>query len=110
MNKKNDSENLNFFSNSSFWSCFGYCLFSRTLQTLVNISICTIRDIPILFFELGRPWPVFLGTGIGLGMGYGNCQSDFRTPYVPPASLLVNRTNTSSQTVRYLQYEKNKEF
>jgi len=25
-----------------------------------------------------------MGIGIGLGMGYSNCQNDFRSPYVPP--------------------------
>ncbi|CAF1926763.1 unnamed protein product [Rotaria magnacalcarata] len=38
-----------------------------------------------------RPWPVFLGTGIGLGMGYSNCQNDFRSPYVHPRSFSLPR-------------------
>ena len=31
---------------------------------------------------LGRPWPVAFGTGIGLGMGYSNCQNDFQQPNI----------------------------
>ena len=26
-----------------------------------------------------KPWPVTLGAGIGLGMGYSNCQHDFNS-------------------------------
>ena len=45
------------------------------------------------FFALGRPWAVFLGTGIGLGMGYSNCQNDFRSPYVPSPSMPLTRAD-----------------
>ena len=30
----------------------------------------------------GRTWPVAFGSGVGLGMGYSNCQNDFRSPYL----------------------------
>ncbi|CAF3261033.1 unnamed protein product [Rotaria socialis] len=26
-----------------------------------------------------RPWPIIFGTGIGIGMGYSNCQNDLRS-------------------------------
>ncbi|CAF4947041.1 unnamed protein product, partial [Rotaria socialis] len=39
----------------------GYCFFGSSLQTL------------------GRPWPIIFGTGIGIGMGYSNCQNDLRS-------------------------------
>ncbi|CAG2214257.1 MINOS1 [Mytilus edulis] len=29
-----------------------------------------------------KTWPVALGTGFGLGMGYSNCQNDFQQPYL----------------------------
>ena len=29
---------------------------------------------------VGRPWPISFGAGIGIGMGYANCQHDFATP------------------------------
>uniref|UniRef100_A0A4W5MLI0 MICOS complex subunit MIC10 n=1 Tax=Hucho hucho TaxID=62062 RepID=A0A4W5MLI0_9TELE len=34
----------------------------------------------VLFFKR-RTWPVAFGSGVGLGMGYSNCQQDFRSPY-----------------------------
>jgi hypothetical protein len=41
-----------------------------------------------------------LGTGIGLGMGYGNCQNDFRSPYVHHQPSLLTRTDGHLITVR----------
>ncbi len=73
---------------------FSAVLFKR--QYFGNIRV----DI-LFFFKLGRPWPVFLGTGIGLGMGYSNCQNDFRSPYVHPQPLsLTTRTDGHLLTVR----------
>ncbi|PIK58209.1 putative MICOS complex subunit Mic10, partial [Apostichopus japonicus] len=28
-----------------------------------------------------RPWPIAFGGGVGLGMGYANCQHEFNDPY-----------------------------
>ncbi|CAF3709206.1 unnamed protein product [Adineta steineri] len=64
----------------------------------------SIRNInnTILFLEktLGRPWPVFLGTGIGIGMGYSNCQNDLRSPHVHSSSILTTRPDRHVPTVR----------
>lgn len=30
----------------------------------------------------GRTWPIWFGTGTGLGMGYSNCQHDLREPFL----------------------------
>ncbi|KAL8578307.1 MICOS complex subunit MIC10 [Nucella lapillus] len=34
----------------------------------------------VVFFRR-RPWPVAFGAGVGLGMGYANCQHDFQNPF-----------------------------
>ena len=36
----------------------------------------------LLYYCAGRPWPVAFGAGVGLGMGYANCQHDFMQPYL----------------------------
>ncbi|XP_037540297.1 MICOS complex subunit MIC10 [Nematolebias whitei] len=35
----------------------------------------------VLFFKR-RTWPISLGSGVGLGMAYANCQSDLRSHYL----------------------------
>lgn len=42
------------------------------------MQACTLK----YFSLLGRTWPVSLGSGMGLGMGYANCQHDLRSPYL----------------------------
>uniref|UniRef100_A0A8C6UW16 MICOS complex subunit MIC10 n=1 Tax=Neogobius melanostomus TaxID=47308 RepID=A0A8C6UW16_9GOBI len=32
--------------------------------------------------KLGHTWPISLGSGVGLGMAYANCQNDLRSHYV----------------------------
>ena len=31
-------------------------------------------------FAAGRPWPLAFGAGVGIGMGFSNCQHDFMYP------------------------------
>lgn len=44
------------------------------------------------FSPPGRTWPVSLGSGLGLGMGYANCQHDFRSPYLIHGRMVKVRT------------------
>ncbi|CAF0963638.1 unnamed protein product [Adineta ricciae] len=56
------------------------CVTDTIVKTASGLALGIVFSA-VLFRR--RPWPVFLGTGIGLGMGYGNCQNEFRSPYVP---------------------------
>ncbi|KAF3856348.1 hypothetical protein F7725_017071 [Dissostichus mawsoni] len=38
-----------------------------------------------------RTWPVSLGSGLGLGMGYANCQHDLRSPYLVHGSMVKDQ-------------------
>lgn len=53
------------------WPCI------EPLTHSVALVPCT-NWISLFFFSLGRPWPVALGTGFGLGYAFSNCQHDFR--------------------------------
>jgi hypothetical protein len=47
------------------------------------MSVVEPEVLPLFIFLSGRPWPVAFGTGIGLGMGYANCQNDFNHNVYP---------------------------
>lgn len=69
----------------------------------LNVCIFAVDIAIYLIFaweRIGRPWPVFFGTGIGLGMGYSNCQNDFRSPYVQAHPLPLTKTVGLLSTVR----------
>jgi len=40
---------------------------------------------------------LFLGGGVGLGMGYANCQHDFQTPYIRHGNLVQAESKVSKQ-------------
>ncbi|XP_046344030.1 MICOS complex subunit Mic10-like isoform X1 [Haliotis cracherodii] len=49
----------------------------------------------VVFFRR-RPWPVAFGAGVGLGMGYANCQNDFQRPFRLGGKLVkVHEANSS---------------
>lgn len=45
-----------------------------------NLLYLTAKLYVRVFFHAERPWPVAFGAGVGLGMGYSNCQHDFMHP------------------------------
>lgn len=50
----------------------------------------------ILSLIQGRTWPITLGSGMGLGMAYANCQTDLRLHYLVPKK--VSKTDTHIHT------------
>jgi hypothetical protein len=62
-----------------------YC-FSVVSSVKWDIMIrCTSKYIWTL---KGRGWPMVLGSGIGLGMAYSNCQNEFKKPFVPDGDII----------------------
>jgi len=64
------------------------CLTDTIVKTASGLALGIVFSA-VLFKR--RPWPVLLGTGIGLGMGYSNCQNDLRSPYVHSSSIPITR-------------------
>ncbi|XP_061544399.1 MICOS complex subunit Mic10-like isoform X2 [Phycodurus eques] len=55
------------------------CLADTTVKTVTGLGVGIVFSV--LLFKR-RTWPVSFGAGLGLGMGYSNCQNDIRSPYL----------------------------
>ncbi|XP_063409911.1 MICOS complex subunit Mic10-like [Mytilus trossulus] len=53
------------------------CIADTAIKTASGLGVGIVLSF-ILFKR--KTWPVALGTGFGLGMGYSNCQNDFQQP------------------------------
>lgn len=53
--------------------------------------------VSAVFFKV-RPWPIFLGAGIGLGIAVGNCRNDLRSMRADRHEPMVRETQTSSSS------------
>ncbi|TNM88892.1 hypothetical protein fugu_005146 [Takifugu bimaculatus] len=54
------------------------CLADTAVKTVTGLGVGIVFSI--LCFKR-RIWPVSLGSGLGLGMGYANCQHELSSPY-----------------------------
>ncbi|XP_061788529.1 MICOS complex subunit MIC10 [Nerophis lumbriciformis] len=55
------------------------CLADTAVKTATGLGAGIFFSL--IFFKR-RTWPVSFGSGLGLGMGYANCQNDFKLPYL----------------------------
>uniref|UniRef100_A0A3P8T8X2 MICOS complex subunit MIC10 n=1 Tax=Amphiprion percula TaxID=161767 RepID=A0A3P8T8X2_AMPPE len=55
------------------------CLADTAVKTVTGLGVGIVFSV--LLFKR-RTWPVAFGSGLGVGMGYTNCQNDFRLPYL----------------------------
>lgn len=72
-------------------------------RCLTNTITCTAGGIGVgllasLAFFGRKPWPITLGGGFGLGMAFGNCQSDFRNIYPKQKPLKAVSDSFTSAT------------
>ncbi|CAF0976395.1 unnamed protein product [Rotaria sp. Silwood1] len=73
------------------------CLTDSIIKTASGLTLGLVFSA--LLFKR-RPWPVFFGTGIGIGMAYSNCQNELRSPKVHSQSLPIIRPDRHVPTVR----------
>ncbi|XP_033939488.1 MICOS complex subunit Mic10-like isoform X1 [Pseudochaenichthys georgianus] len=68
------------------------CLADTAVKTVTGLGLGVLFSV--VLFKLspsGRTWPVSLGSGLGLGMGYANCQHDLRSPYLVHGSMVKDQ-------------------
>ncbi|XP_071500097.1 MICOS complex subunit Mic10-like [Diadema antillarum] len=54
------------------------CISDTLIKVAGGLGLGVVFSV---FIFKRRPWPIAFGSGIGLGMGYANCQHDFRDPF-----------------------------
>ncbi|CAF1144269.1 unnamed protein product [Rotaria sordida] len=84
------SQNHSLISENKNGEKWDRCLTDSIIKTASGLALGFVFSA-ILFKR--RPWPVFLGTGIGIGMAYSNCQNDLRLSKFYSQSLPITRPN-----------------
>ncbi|GAV03147.1 hypothetical protein RvY_13618 [Ramazzottius varieornatus] len=70
------------------------CIADSMIKFAGGVGLGTLFSL--LFFKR-RAWPAILGAGMGIGMGYSNCQHSFQNPYVShPSSSYKKKPHGSS--------------
>ncbi|XP_061730205.1 MICOS complex subunit Mic10-like [Nerophis ophidion] len=64
------------------------CLADTVVKTATGLGVGIVFSL--IFFKR-RTWPVSFGSGLGLGMGYANCQNDFKSPYLTHGHLVKDQ-------------------
>ncbi|CAF4330204.1 unnamed protein product [Rotaria sp. Silwood2] len=69
------------------------CLTDSIITTASGLALGLVFSAVLFKRKHSRPWPVFLGTGIGIGMAYSNCQNELRSPKIHSQSLPIMRSD-----------------
>ncbi|WFD23167.1 Mitochondrial inner membrane organizing system component [Malassezia equina] len=71
------------------------CLSNAIVKTGIGFSAGVVFSV---LFLRRRSWPVWLGTGFGLGAGYTDCERSFNPVSVPGVRLLQTGTREAPET------------
>lgn len=81
------------------------CLTDIVTHTAAGLGVGLLASV--VFFRR-KTWPITLGGGFGLGMAFGNCQSEFRNIY-PKQKPLTAVNDSLSENPINLAVEQNSE-
>lgn len=82
------------------------CLTNTITHTAGGLGIGLLASL--VFFRR-KTWPITLGGGFGLGMAFGNCQSEFRNIYPKQKPLTAVNDTLSQNTFTVAAVEQNNE-
>lgn len=88
---------------------FSVLLFKRKCYLLKQFFVDQLllnRRRTDVFLLPGRTWPVSFGSGLGLGMGYSNCQHDFRSPYLIHGRMVKVSTQSKMRSLEAIMTRK----
>ncbi|KAF7630934.1 MICOS complex subunit MIC10 [Meloidogyne graminicola] len=78
MVKQPEKEIVKELSDEAFGLKLDCCFADTALKIASGAAIGTVFSI--VFSRAKKTWPIWLGTGIGIGMGWSNCKHVLRNP------------------------------
>lgn len=78
------------------------CLSNTIVKTGIGFSAGVVLSV---LFLRRRAWPVWLGTGFGLGAGYTDCERSFNPVAVPGVRILPASSNVVVPPSRFSQLQ-----
>ena len=78
------------------------CLSNTIVKTGIGFSAGVVLSV---LFLRRRAWPVWLGTGFGLGAGYTDCERSFNPVAVPGVRILPSNANVAVPPSRFSQLQ-----
>ena len=78
------------------------CLSNTIVKTGIGFSAGVVLSV---LFLRRRAWPVWLGTGFGLGAGYTDCERSFNPVAVPGVRILPSTANVAVPPSRFSQLQ-----
>ncbi|VDN51431.1 unnamed protein product [Dracunculus medinensis] len=72
------------------------CIADSILKICGGLAIGIVSSVALF---KGRLFPVWFGSGVGLGMGWSNCRHDFQSPFLLHGrKILTDHINSSNNS------------